>query len=179
MSKFIKTALLIAALCFSSMSVAHKECPCFTATSYVSNEYCPAFTKACVIPECIIESITTIPGPAKACPTTPTITSLLPCKTACQMGCAVYTTTATASTSCLSSKTSCYTETRTLSDYCPIATLQCVEPACIVMSTKTVPPINAACPTTPTVTSYVPCQTTCNEACKTAYTTVTAAAYKA
>ncbi|OCK90266.1 uncharacterized protein K441DRAFT_666290 [Cenococcum geophilum 1.58] len=178
MYKFIKTALLTAALCFSSMSVAHKECPCFTATSYVSSEDCSAFTKACVIPECIIESITTIPGPAKACPTTPTITSLLPCKTACQIGCAVFTTTATASTSCLSSKTSCYTETRTLSDYCPIATLQCVEPACIVLSTKTVPPINTACPTTPTVTSYVPCQTTCNEACKTAYTTVTAAAYK-
>jgi len=42
-------------LLYSSMSVAHKECPCFTATSYVSNEDCPAFTKACVIPECIVE----------------------------------------------------------------------------------------------------------------------------
>ncbi|OCK77715.1 hypothetical protein K432DRAFT_113083 [Lepidopterella palustris CBS 459.81] len=116
MLKFFQVSFLAAALCISTTSATNSKCPCFTATTYVTNPYCPVFQappgNPCIVPACMIMKTTTIPGPAAACPITPTLTSFLPCQTACPSDCEIGTTTATASASCLPS-TSAYASTST------------------------------------------------------------------
>ena len=57
----------------------------------------PALTTACLEPDCILLTTTTIPGPNPACPTTPTVTASGSCPTAatCRRGCEVFTSTVT------------------------------------------------------------------------------------
>ncbi|OAL54317.1 hypothetical protein IQ07DRAFT_263631 [Pyrenochaeta sp. DS3sAY3a] len=82
-----------------------QKCPCFTATSYVSNAACPSFTQLCIVPLCLAYSTTTIPGPNPTCTQTRTTRQFLPCETACPQGCgATNTVTETALSSCLVSK---------------------------------------------------------------------------
>ncbi|KAH7130422.1 hypothetical protein B0J11DRAFT_251640 [Dendryphion nanum] len=79
-----------------------------------------------------MHSTTIIPGPNKRCSKTPTVTSLLPCQTACPKGCATQTITSTASTSCL-----------------PTAPTLPPPPSSLLTSTKTPKPTK---PTDPTIT---------------------------
>jgi hypothetical protein len=98
-----------------------KACPCYTATTYVVNNGCPAYepTPPCIAPLCLSltyflppmpaqspslthTSTSTIPGTNTRCPKTPTLTSYLPCQTACPTGCAgTSTVTVKHSSSCL------------------------------------------------------------------------------
>ena len=57
----------------------------------------PALTTACLEPDCILVTKTTIPGPNPACPTTPTVTAPASCPTTatCRHGCEVFTSTVT------------------------------------------------------------------------------------
>jgi len=181
MSLFYKIISLAFFLHISTISATEHGCPCFTATTYVLDNGCPAYepTPPCINPKCISISTTTIPGPAKRCPKTPTLTSYLPCQTACPTGCgATSTSTFTASASCLpqppittSSKRSCYTSTQTSTNTCE--TLSCLVPDWIYLSTTMVPGPVKGCTNMPTVTSWVPCKTTC-PGCQTRWITVTA-----
>ncbi|KAF2121155.1 hypothetical protein BDV96DRAFT_204925 [Lophiotrema nucula] len=84
-----------------------KDCPCYTATAFSTSAGCPAFspTAPCIGLPCIfIGSTITIPGSNTKCPKTPTITSSLPCQTACPVGCQTYTFTKLVTDTCLPTK---------------------------------------------------------------------------
>ncbi|KAF2241027.1 hypothetical protein BU26DRAFT_586619 [Trematosphaeria pertusa] len=199
-----KYAAIAAALFFSTSfaaDTAPKACPCYTATSFVTNNGCPAFepTRPCIVPMCAMLTTTTIPGPNTRCPKTPVLTSFLPCQTACPTGCATFTSTEAASSSCLpsiitkSSPTAppattpppshtkpCYTKTVSATNKCPEDELDCPPPDCIYLSRTTVPggPVEG-CPVTPTVTRSRTCLGRCDGSCGTQWVTHTATAWAA
>ncbi|KAF2467607.1 uncharacterized protein BDR25DRAFT_61243 [Lindgomyces ingoldianus] len=191
MTKFTILAAIFAAVLAKSSATDFnppKECPCYTATAYETNNGCPAFSKPCIVPMCMLLSTSTIPGPNTACKKTPTVTSYLPCQTACQKGCATHTTTETASTSCLalttppppSSLKSCYTKTVTASKKCPAEdALNCIVPDCIMLLTTTVPGPAKECTATPTVTVTRTCKSSCEGGCATQWVTATATPWEA
>ncbi|KAF2010028.1 hypothetical protein BU24DRAFT_428059 [Aaosphaeria arxii CBS 175.79] len=169
--------IALTALSFSSTVVAQDlagitPCPCYTATTWAEDKQCAPFqpTSLCIIPLCLKLAFTTIPGPNKHCPITPTITSRLPCQTACPKGCPTSTQTITDSVACpppaptlpppsslLTSwkppkptitpppsqpprSSPCYTETVSATQVCPEDLMGCPPPDCIYLSTRTVPP---------------------------------------
>ncbi|OCK76921.1 hypothetical protein K432DRAFT_407762 [Lepidopterella palustris CBS 459.81] len=89
------TLMTLAALV--STIVAEACPPCYTHTTggILNCPMIPVHTPACIEPQCVILSSTTIPGPNPACPTTPTITTYAACPTTatCRKGCEILTTT--------------------------------------------------------------------------------------
>ncbi|KAF1992716.1 hypothetical protein P154DRAFT_167657 [Amniculicola lignicola CBS 123094] len=98
LSKFTALAVLLLS---PTLATVEAGCDCFTATSYISADACAFNPRPCIVPLCLFISTTTIPGSHPKCPKTPTVTSTIPCATACPRGCGTYTTTETASAACL------------------------------------------------------------------------------
>jgi len=74
---------------------------CFTASTTVQrSKGCTFDSKACIRPQCIGLTTTTIPGPQFTCPSTSTITFTRPCATRCPAGCGLWTSTILESFSC-------------------------------------------------------------------------------
>lgn len=71
---------------------------------------------------------------------------------------------------------SCYTITTTTTPACPdFATSTCLIPLCIELLPRTVPCVDARCPTTGTETITASCTSLCRGGCATSYSTTTAA----
>ncbi|XTI94764.1 hypothetical protein V2W45_1349201 [Cenococcum geophilum] len=91
-------AVISASLAAENYSACAPE-PCYTMTvpAILHCPMLPALTTACLEPDCILLTTTTIPGPNPACPTTPTVTASGSCPTAatCRRGCEVFTSTVT------------------------------------------------------------------------------------
>ncbi|KAF2690560.1 hypothetical protein K458DRAFT_383667 [Lentithecium fluviatile CBS 122367] len=155
-------AALAAALCFGAthaqdLTDKPKACPCYTATAYETNNGCPAFepTKPCIVPMCLRLTTTTIPGPNTRCPKTPTITSYLPCQTACPTGCAgTSTVTLTHSSSCLPTTPTTITK--------PTPTKPTTQPTLTPILSSTVP-TSISTRTRPCYTRTVPATKKCPE----------------
>jgi hypothetical protein len=124
----------------------HSACapePCYTMTvpAVLHCPMLPALTTACLEPDCILLTTTTIPGPNLACPTTPTVTASGSCPTAatCRHGCEVFTSTVTGPAwSCA---------------FGPSATSS----ADVSRYRRSAAPHNKSCATTTTVTRPLPC----------------------
>jgi len=156
-----------------------RPCPCYTATTTVAANNCPAPTtvKRCgPHANCIRLVQTTIPGPNPQCRTTPTVTSYLPCQPTCRQGCGTQLRTITASNACPS--VGCYTYTSVPAPpACPgFNDATCIVPMCLTLKTITIPPPNPACPFTPTVTATPSCTASCRGGCGTSTVVVQASA---
>lgn len=124
----------------------HIPCLCYTATTHRVNPVCtpPGYNRPCPVLDCIRATFITVPGYNPKCTFTPTVTSLLPCQTACPTGCALSTfTTTLGSGRCLPptrtatishSTRPCYTSTTTIKGHCPEDGLGCPPPDCIYLS---------------------------------------------
>ncbi|KAK7188017.1 hypothetical protein PSPO01_05711 [Paraphaeosphaeria sporulosa] len=195
MSHIISLALFLASTT-NALIASSRSCPCYTATTYPSNPACVPLDPQgpCWELPCVRYTTTTIPGYNAECTSTPTVTSLLPCKTACSLDCLTISSTRTlGSGRCLppswsqlaptvtipQSTSSCYTSTTTLKGHCPEDDLSCPSPDCVYLSTTTVPGgVVAGCETTPTVTENRTCKGRCDGSCGTQWVTETAAVRK-
>lgn len=166
---------------------SHPKCPCYTASTTLSNSACTFDTSTCGPPSCIMDVFLTIPTKRSDCPHTKTKTYFSNCPTACPT-CWTGTSTAVGSATCLSTPTppppqttttppaSCYTVTEHSRETGCTPIPDCFTADCIIESVVTLPPSNTACPITPTVTSVTTCPTVCSEAggCVISYVTTTA-----
>lgn len=142
----VKLLALAAVISASLAAENHSACapePCYTMTvpAILHCPMLPALTTACLEPDCILLTTTTIPGPNPACPTTPTVTASGSCPTAatCRRGCEVFTSTVTGPAwSC---------------EFAPSATSS----ADVSRYRRSAAPHNKTCATTTTVTRPLPC----------------------